>query len=221
MSVKREPYPLQWPEGWSRHKGFRYGRGTSRHEAKFDAMFARDRDAVIRQLRMRGSNIVITSDLPTRSDGVPYANASCNDPGIAVYWVEKGRERVIACDRWKSVSLNMRAIDLSLEALRGLDRWGATDMVERAFAGFAALPSGSGAEYVAPPPPPQKRPWRDVLGETFAPWPELDADELLVLAKSRYRKLVQVHHPDHGGAADRAAELNVAIDEATRELAPS
>ena len=150
--MSRSPYPLQWPEGWKRTVN-RQGRGTSPGQAKFEGQFARDRDSVIRQLKRRGSNIVITSDLPTRNDGVPYADAFARDPGIAVYWVEKGHERVIACDRWKTHALNMRAIDLSLEALRGLDRWGASEMVERAFAGFAALPAGSGEEFI-----PQKKP---------------------------------------------------------------
>lgn len=41
---------------------------------------------------------------------------------------------------------------------------------------------------------------------------------LLVLAKTRHRKLIQLHHPDAGGAHDVAADLNAALAEAEREL---
>ena len=74
----REPYPLQWPATWKRTESYK------RTAPKFSSQFARDRDAVIRQLKRRGGNVVITSDLPTRNDGLPYANASCTDPGVAV-----------------------------------------------------------------------------------------------------------------------------------------
>lgn len=204
--AKREPYPLQWPDGWRRT--------TSRGVPRFTGAFARDRDSVIHQLKMRrGSHIVVTSDLPTRNDGLPYANATCQDPGIAVYWIERGKEQVIACDRWRTVGQNMRAIDLSIEALRGLDRWGATEMVERAFAGFAALPPGSSTE----PPQPVKRTWREVLEMYFA-CDSLALDEQLAVAKARHRRLIKEHHPDRGGDHARAAELNAALAEAEREL---
>lgn len=155
---------------------------------------------------------MITSNLPTRQDGLPYY-ASTDDPGIAVWWVERGAERVVACDRWYRADENLRAIIKTLEAMRGLDRWGATEMAERAFAGFAALPPGSAGSMPTGP-----RPWREVLGATFGPWPELAKDELLVLAKSRHRKLIAIAHPDAGGDVARAAELNVAIASAEAEL---
>ncbi len=206
--MKRDPYPLQWPDGWKRTK--------SRGRPQFQAMFARDRDSVIRQLQRRqASNIVITSDLPVRNDGLPYANASCSDPGIAVWWVEKGHERVMACDRWQHITFNLRAVEMSLQAIRGLDRWGASEMVERAFAGFAALPPGNGAEVV--PPPPSKRSWREVIGGAWH-LPELTPAELLSLARVRHRNAIKQHHPDAGGDPAIAAELNAALDEAEREL---
>lgn len=214
--MKRDPYPLQWPSDWKRV--------AFRELPRFKARFAQDRDSVIHQLkRMGGSHVVITSDLPTRNDGLPYANATCSDPGVAVYWVKRGRESVIACDRWRHVTYNLRAIDMTLEALRGIDRWGASTMVEKAFAGFAALPPPSGPEVV--PPQPAKRSWRDVLGSAIngapmMPWPDLGPDELLAVAKSRHRKLIVLAHPDAGGSQDLAAELNAAMAEAEQELKP-
>jgi hypothetical protein len=202
--VSRDPYPLQWPEGWPRTEPGR--RGTPR----FGASFARDRDGVIHQLRKRGSQIVITSNLPLRHDRLPYANASDGgEPGVAVWWVEKGRERVLACDRWRTAALNLRAIDLTLEALRGLERWGASEVVERAFAGFAALPPGA-------PPAPVHRSWREVLG--MVEMQHLAPEDQLAIAKARHRRLIREAHPDLGGDGVDAAALNAALAEAEREL---
>jgi hypothetical protein len=212
--VSRSAFPLQWPEGWAR--------AQFRRTPKFQTQFVDDRDAVFRYLRKRnGSNIVITSNLPLNSKGLPYEAGVIGgggDSGVAVWWVEKGREQVIACDAWVRAAQNLSAIERTLTALRALDRYGCTSVVERAFAGFAALPASgetSNGEYK---PPPRKRTWREVLCETFAPWPALADDELLVLAKSRHRKLIQLHHPDAGGSHELAAEINVALAEAEREL---
>lgn len=220
--MKRDPFPLQWPEGWARTKPILRERSKFGFKQSGDVPFAHARNQLLAELeRLGAANVVLTSNLPTRGDGLPYANARADDPGIAVWFFLPNKhgvleERVFACDKWRSPAENMIAIAKSIEAMRGLERWGAGDVVQRAFAGFNALPPGSGDEYV--PPPPRKRHWREVLGETFAPWPELDNDELLVLAKSRHRKLIQLHHPDAGGEHDVAAELNAALAEAEREL---
>ena len=206
-ATKRDPYPLQWPDNWPRTDNWR------RSTPKFLARFAQDRDSVVRQLKMRrASNIVITSNLPTRlKDGLPYANATCQDPGIAVWWVEKGREMVLACDRWKHVTFNVRAIDMTLEALRGVDRWGTSKMVEQAFAGFAALPPPGGTSEPAP------RTWREIF--QVVAFTTLAPKDLLAVVKSRHRVMIQEAHPDAGGSGALAAELNAALDQAERELA--
>lgn len=211
--MARSSYPLQWPDGWKRE--------TYRTYPKFQGQFARDRDSVYRQLKRFGcSQIVITSDLPTRNDGVPYANATCSDPGIAVWWVKKGREHVIACDRWKTVGLNMRAIDMTIDALRGIDRWGTSQVVEKAFAGFAALP-GAGETSEGIPMPPAKPAWHEVLGVTDLYKSGMLPDgDLLAIVKQRHREKIKLAHPDVGGDPAIAAELNAALAEAESELAP-
>jgi len=121
---------------------------------------------------------------------------------------------VMACDRWRTAAQNLRAIDMSLEALRGLDRWGASDMVERAFAGFAALPAGDGDS----PVPPMKRTWREVFNAVGLE--SLTKCELLAMLKWRHREMIKEAHPDAGGSHELAAELNAALAEAEQELAP-
>ena len=187
----RESYPLQWPEGWARSN-------ASRSRFKV-ASFVQVRDRVLSQLRMLGgANRVITSNLPVRLDGLPYAYAAePADRGVAVYWVEAGRERVIACDRWRNVRDNLHAIELSLDALRGLARWGTSSIVERAFAGFAALP----------PAAPE---WRIVFGLASAASME-DVDVV-------YRLLARTAHPDRGGSHEAMQRLNAARAAARAEL---
>lgn len=193
------PYPLTWPEGWPRTPRER------RHVSRFKvASFAVVRDRVLGHLRLMGATRpVITSNLPARADGLPYANAAePADPGIAVYWraLEIGRpaarDRVIACDRWTRTRDNLHAIELSLEALRGLDRWGSTEVVERAFQGFAALPPAPG--------------WR----ETFPGCATLDE------VRATFRKLAAAAHPDSGGSEAAMQELSAAYAAAKAELAP-
>lgn len=212
-TTKRSPYPLQWPDGWPRTKWTERPKFIEGH-------FAMVRDSIVRQLKRKGgSHIVITSNLPTRADGLPYANARCDEPAVAVYWVEKGQERVIACDRWRTVGYNLRAIDKTIEAIRGVDRWGTGTMVEKVFAGFAALPAGSGDEHVPPASAPTVRPWREVFDIPGVFIDHMAKPELFALVKLRHRERIVLAHPDKGGDPAIAAELNAALDAAERDLA--
>lgn len=86
-----------------------------------------------------------------------------------------------ACDRYLYVYENIQAIAKTVEALRGIERWGASDMMERAFTGFKAITDGPSED------------WREVLGfERF----EVVTKRML---ESRHRELVKQHHPDMGG----------------------
>lgn len=211
--MARNPYPLQWPPNTPRTKpGDRmHSRFGGRGQGQLSP-YETAKGLLSELDRLGAGHVVITSQLPTRHDGLPYSDGRSDDPGIAVWCVYRGRERVFACDQWRSHGENLRAIALSIEALRGLSRWGMADVAERAFAGFASLPAGGGD---ATPPRPAKRPWREVIGGA---WPPLDNAELLVLAKARHRALIKQHHPDRGGDAAQAAELNDAMAEAEAEL---
>jgi hypothetical protein len=195
-AVTRAPYPLDWPDGWDRTPGWK------RSAPKHDTRLAPARDGLLREIRlMGGRNTVITSNLPTRRDGLPYADGRVTngDPGVAVYWNQvvgnRSTERVMACDRWNSVGGNLRALAMSIGALRGLDRWGSSSMVDRAFSGFAALP-------------PAPSDWRSMLG----------SPRDLETARAAFRRLALAAHPDRGGSQEEMARLNEAWDAAQREL---
>lgn len=208
--MARSPYPLQWPEGSPRtHPG-------NRQRSLFQLGFVDAYDGLVAELgRLKARNAVITTDAPLNSSGRPYARgAGDGDPGVAVWFVLDRQERVFACDRWPSHAENMRALALTIAALRGLKRWGSTDVVARAFAGFTALPPGSSEPSVAKP---AQRPWREVF-EVGAGLSDLDDGDLLVIVKSRHRKAMVAAHPDRGGDNEYAVELNLALEQAELEL---
>lgn len=174
-----DAYPLNWPVGYPRTKSYR------RKTARFDTSFAVARDTLRAEIRkFGGNNVVISTNVPLKRDGFPYANyGRIDDPGVAVYFSYQGNQVVFACDKWDMIEDNLQAIRKTVDAMRGLERWGVSDMLNRAFAGFKALPE----ETIAGS-------WYNILGcsETAS------VDQI----KSAYRKLSKVLHPDAGGSCD-------------------
>lgn len=189
MSVPR--YPLAWPDGWPRAKG--------RRSAAFKVTF----DKALQELgyeieRLGGRYPVMSTNMELRVDGTPRRDrGEPRDPGVAVYFELKGKQKVFACDTFHTVKDNIRAIGLTIEALRSIDRYGASDMLERALSAFTALPA-------------PKSCW-EVLG--LAPGSSRRAIE------DSWRLLAAKHHPDRGGSDARMAEINAARDEALKGAA--
>jgi len=107
----------------------------------------------LRRIAARADSIVISTNVPVRvSDGLPYASASRRqtspeDPGVAVYWRNRSDHPVaMACDRYDAVLGNLRGVALTLEAFRAIARHGSSELLERAFAGFVAIPEKTGVE---------------------------------------------------------------------------
>lgn len=198
-------FPLCWPVGWVRT--------ASRRSSNYEATeFGKNRDLVLRALRMWSErrDIVLSTNVPLTRDGLPYASTPqrLQDPGVAVYWMRNKKPQVIACDRWVGVGENMRAIWYALDALRQLERCGASQVIERAYAGFAALPAAG-----------RLKPWREVLGVTDEMLRGLGLNGRNQIVHEAYLELVKIHHPDKGGSTERMAEINRARDEALQEIA--
>lgn len=186
-----EAYPLCWPEGWPRTQ---YPK-----RSKFWTSFAVVRDSLIYEIdKLGGINEIISTNVPLRQDGLPYARAGePDDPGVAVYFEYCGKPMCFACDKYDLVRDNMQAIRKTIEALRGIERWGASDMMERAFAGFAAITDQSNES------------WRDIL--------DYYGDNLSA-ARDRYRYLAKQHHPDLGGNSEEFHRIQKAWEQAQSEL---
>jgi hypothetical protein len=146
---------------------------------------------------MGAEDVVVSSWLPLRNDGLPRADAArmrITDPGVAVYFVWKKRSMVIARDCYTSVHDNLRSIGLAIAHLRGLERHGGGHMMERAFAGFAALPAPDSSEC-----------W-DVLGLT----PNATYEDV----QRAFGALAMIRHPDRGGNHEAFIELVSARNQA-------
>lgn len=196
--MKHEPYPLEWPIGQARTPASRRRRSQFKH-----LQWGRARDLLLDELgRMGAERVTISTDVRTRGDGVFYASArEPDDPGVAVYFRRRGRWYSLACDSYLKLAENVRALGATVEALRRIERHGASDLLEQALSGFAALPA---AIAVRPK-------WWESLGFDAPP-------TSLKVARLRYRSLVAEHHPDKGGDPGQMAILNDAIREAREEL---
>lgn len=189
-----DAFPLQWPAHWPR---------TDRPQrAKFDTTMASARDGIIRELRLMGvreSSIVISTDIPLRMDGLPKANRRLpDDAGVAVYFIRNGQELCVPCDKWDRIQDNMQAIRKTLEALRGIERWGAKSMVDAAFQGFDSLPAQS------------QHGWWVAL--------RISRDTPAESVRAQYRSLVKKHHPDRAdGDSDLFLQIQAAYEEFKRE----
>lgn len=189
-----EAFPLYWPDGWKR-TGYR-------NYSRFKSGFGAARNLLTAEIsRMGGSKVIISSNVPLRNDGMPRANQpEPSDPGIAVYFTYKTKEMVFACDKYRRTWDNVYAIARTIEAVRGIERWGASDMMERAFKGFAALPERA------------SQGWRVDLGFTDDQTVTIDD------VQTSFRALAHQHHPDKGGDPQKFRDICLARDNAAREL---
>jgi hypothetical protein len=148
--------------------------------------------------RLGGTSVVLSTNVELRQDGIPYASRRApDDPGVAVYFTRGKRQLVFCCDRWDKVEDNLWAVTKTIDAIRGIERWGSGDMVEAAFSGFQAL--------AAPP----TAPWWAILGVQ----PHYPTETIA----ATFTALARVHHPDRGGDGTRMAEINAAYEAFKRE----
>jgi len=104
------------------------------------------------RFRVDQRSIVVSSNLIIGRRGLPLKpnGRGPEDPGVAAWFYRlsfvdghyKKKLFCIACDAYDDVTSNMRALGKTIEALRGIQRWGSTLLLERAFSGFEhqALP---------------------------------------------------------------------------------
>lgn len=188
-------FPLSWP--------MTYPRTKYPSRSKFgDYSFAVVRDNLMKELKRFGATkVVLSTNIPLRLDGLPKSGMGrIKDPGVAVYFKKqlKGQlhDFVFACDRWEKIEDNIYSIYKTIDALRGIDRWGSSDMQEKAFTGYMALPPATSQT---------KRPWNVVLNVS-----NFESTENV---KKKWNELAMRWHPDRGGDASKMAEINQAYAE--------
>jgi hypothetical protein len=197
-------HPLSWPTGWPRSKPtdrrsarfVRKDRKTTTHTrgdgTSWQSSYTSNRelsinDAIqrlrgeLQRMGIRDDDLVISSNLELRLDGWPRSGQrEPADPGVAVYWTTPAwraeAPRCMAIDQYDRVADNIAAVAASLEALRAVERHGGARILERAFAGFTALPGPAAVD------------WRDVL----------DPGD----PEGSYMRLRSKTHPDRGGSRE-------------------
>lgn len=179
-------FPLSWPPGWPRT--------ANRESSRFKTTLAAALKELQSEVRLLGGKQLVLSSNVTLGSERPA------DPGVVAYFLYEKTQVAVPCDRWRTVSENVKAISLTINAMRGMERWGAKHMIKAMFQGFVALP------------PPGKKPWQQVLGLPLGM--RHSANDINVM----HRRLAERHHPDRGGSAERMAEINAARDEGLREI---
>lgn len=193
--------PLTWPTGWPRTRTperSRFGKWNA------PVSIARATEEVLEELRRMGFpdfSVIISTNLRLRQDGLPYSNQrQPDDKGAAVWWKDGKEQYVIALDKYDRIGDNLHAIAKTIEAMRGIERWGGGEILSRTFTGFTALPWPDSAN---------ANHWRQVLdyyGDSLS-----DAKDAYLFIRSQA-------HPDKGGTENTFNLVQRAWEDAKREL---
>lgn len=166
---------------------------ADRRNAPFSAPYGVTMNLLNRELRMIGAKSVVLlmalEDRDIRLDGRPRAGATPRHPGVILCFTDRTGPKRFPCDKFRHWEENLRAIALSLEALRKVDRYGVTSQGEQ-YRGWAALPNPDhvmtrqeAAELV------------DKLTGVVCPSDRGTIETLLRIAEKK-------SHPDTGGSAE-------------------
>lgn len=199
MSEHITAYPLTWPNGWKRthdQEHALFSKKTSQYQRRkitvSDAVgFVLDE---LRRMGIPDFKVIISTDLKLRLDGLPYSGQKePDDQGASVWWKDGSAQKVIAIDKYHRVADNIYAIGKTIEALRGIERWGSGEVLERTFTGFTALPNLS------------PEGWWEIID---LPQHTPTADVLAAFKKARFRS-----HPDQGGSTESFNLINDAYEQ--------
>jgi hypothetical protein len=176
LGITFRPLP-SWP-----HKAT-----ASRQHSRFDTSYVRTIELLEREVRaLGGREIVMGVGLDPhdiRLDGQPRANARAySHPGVEISFDSAHGRLSYATDQYHEWQDNVRAIALSLEALRAVERWGVSK--GRQYTGFAALTAGPSLE---------------------------DLGRQLVTQHGSVTAAMRATHPDTGGPTASARDFQAVI----------
>jgi len=153
-----------------------------------------------REVGMLGGKLVVVQIAveagQIRRDGMLYANARADSPAVKVSFDSRHGSLTYATDRYSHWQANVRAIALSLEALRAVDRYGVSGSGEQ-YRGWTAIADK----------PAEKTLTVEGAAVLLAEWaePKCRPQDLRTEDQVRraYRAAVSVLHPDRqGGSSD-------------------
>jgi hypothetical protein len=194
-----ERFPLVWPQG--------YPVTEKRQLSNFKCTFAQARDGMINEFKLLINpeglkEMIISCNMPHDKNNFLSGKSPLmyDNPGVAVYFKFNGEDKVIACDAWKYLHENFRAIQYTVAGLRSFERHKCTKILSNAMAGFKELSDGSA----------HKQEWYLVLGV----WPSETAEKI----RKAYLKLAKEYHPDNKVTGNEAKfkEVQEAYEEALK-----
>jgi len=177
-----------------------------RKKSPFDSAYSKTLDLLERELKaLQAREILVQAYFARehiRNDGWPKSNARPSEPGVILTFQFKNPHKLetntvsMPCDRFTDWESNLRAIALSLEALRKVNRYGVTRNGEQ-YRGWQQLPPAEEA-----PKPMTVREAASIIGLESGM-----QDEFLMHYVTHYERAVplaiKAAHPDKGGTADR------------------
>lgn len=186
-----------WPKGFQRTKSI------ERRKGPYSAAWNTAMQDLIREVRhLKGATKLRIDKMSDNAanDWIDLtgqdASAKQGDPGVVVTFRRKGLTYIFAHDAYLKPEANLRAIGLTIEAMRAVERHNVLS-TEQVFAGVEnlALPARTG-EGNAP---------HEVLGVPH------DAPSDVV--RAAYRQLSLKHHPDKkGGDRDTWERIHAAME---------
>jgi hypothetical protein len=174
---------------------------TPRHQRKgpyaFKASLPQTLDDLEHELEMiNARDVAVEIDVEPRDlrlNGEPRASMSTrNTPGVVLHFVDrKGQTITMPCDRYDTWQANVRALFLTLQALRAVDRYGATASGEQ-YRGWTALPATTTPAFTVDQS-------AALLGRLAGVDPAVIKASVDV-ARDAYRRAAAATHPDGGGS---------------------
>ena len=186
----------------------------AREHSRFKAGMADTLDLLERELScIRAQDISIELYLTLdqiRNDGWPRADARPTQPGVILKYTTRQGQFVWPCDKYRDYRANLRAIALTLEALRAIARYGVATEKGEQYRGWLQLPASPQADELTS------------LAREIISSGSLSAEPAHVLSSpealtSAWRAAIAHAHPDITGDTQRAASINAARDR-IREL---
>jgi hypothetical protein len=119
--------------------------GAVRQYGRFKAKWQTTLDLLERELNHLGARDITIEGFffidDIRNDGWPRSSARPTQPGIVLSFNVKRGRMVIPCDRYQDWQANLRAIALTLEHLRAVERYGVTTEQQEQYTGWLRLPA--------------------------------------------------------------------------------
>lgn len=169
-----------------------------RQKSRFSVVYSRTLEDLERELlAVKAKNIVIQLDLrldQIRNDGWPRSGARPSTPRVILTF-QRGDEVIsMPCDTFQTHEQNLRAIDMTLHALRMVDQYGVSQHGQQ-YKGFARLEA------------PAEVNKHDLAVRFIASWAEVRNEDVKSDLEGSYKMAARRLHPDHGGSHDLFIQL--------------